>query len=172
LGRHYHYYYYLLLLAPILPVYIPLALLDINDTNDGSSKQGQPTPGSSLPRSPHQMLTPPYHFSIIASSLLPSTHDASSAGPSRPSETLYRGSIPAARNLPFLKRLGLRTIVLLRKKPLKEHDVLLCWAKRHGVDVRWVKAEGMGEENLGMGRTEVGEVLKVSASFAKGTLET
>lgn len=115
------------------------------------------------------MLTPPYHFSIVASSLLPSTHDASSTDTSRPSETLYRGSIPAARNLPFLKRLGLRTIVLLRKKPLKEHDVLLRWAKRHGVDVRWVKAEGMGEENLGMGRIEVGEVLKVSTSITKGS---
>jgi hypothetical protein len=102
------------------------------------------------------MLTPPYHFSIVASPLaLPDDGIAT--------EILYRGSIPASRNLPFLRRLSLKTILVLSKKQLRGGDVLLRWAEKHGVDVRWIKAEEMGEENLGMGRVEVGEVLKVRA---------
>ncbi|KAK8864395.1 hypothetical protein IAR55_001643 [Kwoniella newhampshirensis] len=100
------------------------------------------------------MLTPPYHFSIVASPSLPtSTSDEP--------ETLYRGSLPAQRNLSFVKRLRLKTLVVLKKKALKDEDPLNVWATKRGVDVKWFKAEEMEEEKLGMGRNEVGEVLKI-----------
>ncbi|OCF60606.1 hypothetical protein L486_00241 [Kwoniella mangroviensis CBS 10435] len=98
------------------------------------------------------MLTPPYHFSIVAS---PSS--LTSNGP----EILYRGSIPAPRNKSFIKRLNLRTIVVLRKKALKEDDPLVIWSRRRGIQIKWIKAEEMGEEKLGMGKNEVLEVLKI-----------
>ena len=97
------------------------------------------------------MLTTPYHFSIAACPITPGDN-----------EILYRGSLPAARNLAFLRRLRLRTIVYLLKKPLGDEDGLVRWAKKRGVSLKWVIAESMGEESLGMGKKEVGEVLKVS----------
>ncbi|ORY34020.1 tyrosine phosphatase family-domain-containing protein [Naematelia encephala] len=96
------------------------------------------------------MLTPPYHYSIV---VCPSN--------SSDRDVLYRGSLPALRNLSFLARLDLRTIVYIRKKELKADDGLVGWAERRGVTLRWVKAEEMGEESLGMGRNEVLDVLKV-----------
>jgi len=107
------------------------------------------------------MLTPPYHFSIVACPSITTLHNRSQDDTNAPPELLYRGSIPATRNLPFIKRLGLRTIVYLRKKAIKDDDVLYRWAGKRGVELKWVKAEAMGEEKLGMGKTEVGEVLKI-----------
>jgi hypothetical protein len=112
------------------------------------------------------MLTPPFHFSIVAcpaATQLQPTQAQTQDDIAGPSQILYRGSIPATRNLPFLKRLGLKTVVYCRKKELKVDDVLVRWAKKRAIDLRWVKAEGMGEEKLGMGKTEIGDVLKVSA---------
>ena len=97
------------------------------------------------------MLTTPYHFSIVACPITPGHN-----------EILYRGSVPAARNLAFMRRLRVRTIVYLLKKPLGEADGLMRWAKKRGVTLKWFMAECMGEESLGMGKKEVGEVLKVS----------
>ncbi|WVW83909.1 hypothetical protein I302_105931 [Kwoniella bestiolae CBS 10118] len=101
------------------------------------------------------MLTPPYHFSISATSHQPNKDGISS------SEILYRGSIPAPRNKSFIRRLNLKTIVVLRKKQLKDDDPLIVWCKKRGVQVKWIKAEEMGEEKLGMGKNEVLEVLKI-----------
>lgn len=124
------------------------------------------------------MLTPPYHFSIVACpttyqvqaqiqddvAAAPSSTSAAAAAP-LPSQILYRGSIPTTRNLAFLKRLGLKTVIYCRKKELKADDVLVRWCKKRGAELKWVKAEGMGEEKLGMGKSEVGEVLKVSRAL-------
>lgn len=65
-----------------------------------------------------------------------------------------------------MRRLGIKTLVCLRKKPLKDEDAVVRWSKRRGIDVKWVKAETMGEETLGMERPEVGEVLQVSEALA------
>ena len=106
-----------------------------------------------LPFSIH-MPTPPYHFSIVSAPFV-------SAGHGLDAEILYRGSIPAARNLPFLRRLQLGTLVYLQNKELKADDGLMRWARMRGVEMKWIKVEGMVEESLGMGRTEVGQVLRV-----------
>lgn len=37
----------------------------------------------------------------------------------------------------------------------------MAWAAERGIELKWIKAETMKEEKLGMGKTEVGEVLKV-----------
>lgn len=99
----------------------------------------------------HPMLTPPLHYSIVACPLTPS---------SNADEVLYRGSIPVRRNIAFLDRLRIRTLLYLRKKELGQDDPMSVWAALRGVDLRWVKAERMSEEKLGMGKSEVGEVMR------------
>ncbi|CAD6572417.1 MAG: hypothetical protein TREMPRED_000543 [Tremellales sp. Tagirdzhanova-0007] len=101
------------------------------------------------------MLTTPYHFSIVACSLdIPPDNVPTN-------DVLYRGSLPAARNLPFIRRLRLRSIIYLSKKQLAADDGLIRWAENREVQVKWIRVESMGEEGLGMGRSEVGEVLKM-----------
>ena len=97
------------------------------------------------------MLTPPLHYSIVACPLTPS---------SNADEVLYRGCIPVRRNIAFLDRLRIRTLLYLRKKELGQDDPMSVWAALRGVDLRWVKAERMSEEKLGMGKSEVGEVMR------------
>lgn len=115
------------------------------------------------------MLTPPYHFATVACLLAkPSCQDDHGEGLNglkndHTLEILYRGSIPAERNLPFLRKRRIRTIVYLNKKALKEDDGLVVWANRRKVDLRWIKADKIGEEALGIGKSEVNEVLKVSS---------
>jgi hypothetical protein len=104
------------------------------------------------------MLTPPYHFSIVACPAISQVQD----DPKARAQILYRGAIPATRNLPFLKRLGLKTVVYCRKKELKEDDVFVRWSRKREIDLKWVKAEGMGEEKLGLGKNEISDVLKAS----------
>lgn len=101
------------------------------------------------------MLTPPYHFSIVAAPINPDDDCT---------QILYRGSIPVARNASFLRRLGIRTLVYLRKKALKDDDPLVQWAAKHAIDLLWVQAEKMEEEGLGMDREHVTGVLKVSVA--------
>ena len=108
------------------------------------------------------MLTPPFHFSLVACSAAgPTEHD-------EPDQSLYRGGIPLSRNLPFIQQFDLRTIIYLRRTPLEPTDVLCRWAEAHYVELRWVKADPMSEESLGMGRAEAGEVLKVGNLEAGG----
>ena len=97
------------------------------------------------------MLTPPFHYSIVA---CPPAASGSS------DEVLYRGSIPVRRNIAFLDRLRVRTLLYLRKKELDQDDPVSVWAALRGVDLKWVKAEHMSEEKLGMGKSEVGEVMR------------
>jgi hypothetical protein len=104
------------------------------------------------------MLTPPYHFSIVACPAISQVQD----DPKAPAQILYRGAIPATRNLPFLRRLGLKTVIYCRKKELKEDDVFVRWSRKREIDLRWIKAEGMGEEKLGLGKNEISDVLKAS----------
>lgn len=129
-----------------------------------------------------KMLTPPFHFAIPACppispsgpfNNIASPSDGCSGPvinlsleddpPSRPASSciLYRGAIPAARNIPFIRRLRIKTVVALTPF-LPDKCPLSRWAQKDGADVRWVKADKMGEEKLGMGKSEVSEVLKVS----------
>ena len=100
------------------------------------------------------MLTPPYHFSIVACSL-------TSIDYASHNDILCRGAIPALRNLPFIKRFNLNTIVYLRKKALPRDDGLVKWAERRNIKLVWVNVEEMNEETLGIGKAEVGQVIKV-----------
>lgn len=120
----------------------------------------KPPRHSSLIRSYAHMLTPPYHFSIVACPAINQSQVQDDL--KAPAQILYRGSIPATRNLPFLKRLGLKTVIYCKKKELKEDDVFCRWTRKREIDLRWVKAEGMGEEKLGLGKNEISDVLKVS----------
>jgi hypothetical protein len=108
------------------------------------------------------LVTPPYHFSIVASPSIAATQQPSTPETSR--QILYRGAIPASRNLPFLRHLRLRTVLYFSKKELVEEDAFNIWARRRNVRLIWLKASSMSEEKLGVGRTEVGEALKVGWS--------
>jgi hypothetical protein len=155
------------------------------------------------------MLTPPRHFAISAcpTTTAPSIPSSSSSSPaSLGPAILYRGSIPETRNITFIRRLKVKTILVLSQKEPQDVEVVdvggdasaaqrgsgsssrqkdggpergrqsggndrgrsrkrltpMGWMKkRDGVDVRWIKVDKMGEEKLGTGKTEVGEVLKV-----------
>lgn len=104
------------------------------------------------------MITPPYHFSTVAAPIGPEVES---------SQILYRGSIPAARNASFLRRLGIRTLIYLRKKEYKQDDPLVVWAGKQCIDLRWVKAEKMEEEALGMEPEHVTDVLKVRPASSR-----
>lgn len=118
------------------------------------------------------MLTPPYHFAIPACPPLPAptytrsiTEDEDDNDYPLTNRTedqvLYRGSIPSVRNLAFVKRLHLRTILCLCPAPVDKSSALGRFAARYGIELRWIKADKMGEEKMGMGKGEVGEALKV-----------
>lgn len=53
-------------------------------------------------------------------------------------------------------------MIYCKKKELKKDDVFSSWSRKREIDLRWVKAEGMGEEKLGLGKNEISDVLKVS----------
>ena len=113
------------------------------------------------------MLTPPLHFAIACA---PPQHAASTS-----SQILYRGAVPIKRNLEFVDRLQLKTILVVSKKEPKADSDVVKWAEGLGlgaagkgkgkcrkVEIKWIKAGKMEGEELGMGRAEVNEALKVS----------
>lgn len=119
--------------------------------------RSKPGNRESSPRPAMRVLTPPYHCAIVACPL-PSDGEAAA------SQILYRGSIPAARNATFVRRLGIQTLVCMRKKPFRDTDPFPQWAAKNGITVIWIKADKMGEEALGMDRDQVTDVLKVRRS--------
>ncbi|ORX36687.1 tyrosine phosphatase family-domain-containing protein [Kockovaella imperatae] len=109
-------------------------------------------------------LTPPYYFSIVASCLTfppPPIQSSSNQAPDPFTEVLYRGSIPLERNLSFVQQKRIKTLVYLSADEVTSALPLGSWAKNNGVETKWIKADVMGEEKLGIGKTEVGEVLKL-----------
>ena len=72
---------------------------------------------------PSGMFTPPRHFAIPACPPHPSSSSSSSSSTLRPT-ILYRGAIPDTRNIPFLRRLKLKTILVLSPKVPKETEVV------------------------------------------------
>jgi len=48
--------------------------------------------------------------------------------------------------------------------------VFVRWSRKRETDLRWVKAEGMGEENLGLGKHEISDILKVSYFIIQAVL--
>ena len=107
------------------------------------------------------MLIPPYHFSIVSSPLaFPPDQSVDTSN-----EVLYRGSVPAQRNIPFVTSKRIRTVVYLRRDEIVPDEAVGVWSKAQEVELRWIKAEVMGEERLGVGKNEVGEVLRVSTGL-------
>lgn len=81
-------------------------------------------------------------------------------------EGLYRGSCPKRVNVPFLQRLGLRTIVSVTPKPLDESE-FSDLKDRRGNRTRFVHVPAAGMEDksrkkrgLPIGRDVVDEVLR------------
>ncbi|PWN41424.1 hypothetical protein IE81DRAFT_330931 [Ceraceosorus guamensis] len=89
----------------------------------------------------------------------PKIQDAPKDATSCLAQTLYRGSHPKARNLPFLSRLRLRSILSLTPKPLSKSgpfkasdDRIEEWAQRRGCRLEWIECEKGKEEEVALDR--------------------
>ncbi|CAN0062964.1 unnamed protein product [Phaeothamnion confervicola] len=92
-----------------------MASTNRHDEDGGASPTAQPAlglPGLAFPSIAGHMLVPPLGFAHV-------------------SPGIYRGGYPIACNLPFLRALGLRSIVCLCPEDLKEES--RAWAKAHGI---------------------------------------
>lgn len=82
-------------------------------------------------------LDPPYRFALLAAS----------ASAFDPPCALYRGALPKPRNVPFLDRLKIATIVSLTPSPLQDYeDKGLLPVKRHHANA---PADSKQQESLG-----------------------
>ena len=89
------------------------------------------------------MLTPPYNFSIVASSSYqsPPIRSDPSAASDIAQEVLYRGSIPAERNLTFVAQKRLRTIVYLTPRQFGRDETLVKWPEKQGGPSRPLRSD-------------------------------
>ncbi|KAJ1027629.1 hypothetical protein NDA18_003629 [Ustilago nuda] len=77
-------------------------------------------------------LTPPLRFSTVAFSCVddPSNTEDDPRLHSHHRESVYRGAYPKSRNLYFLSRLHLRTVLSLTPRPLDNDAALLAWSSQ------------------------------------------
>lgn len=103
-------------------------------------------------------LIAPLRFSIIAYSTIPSTQI------NHPSaQSVYKGGFPRKRNIPFLRRLRLKTIISLIPKPLGSLDEEVSdWAQSANVTLIHVKCEKPKEDGGGLSKEAAAKALLVS----------
>jgi hypothetical protein len=105
---------------------------------------------------PLKPLLVPLRFLTVA---LPVNVGSSSAVSSH---SVYKGGFPRRRNLPFLSRLRLKTIVSLTPKPLDalEGDVTQ-WAKSNNISLVHVKCEKPKDDGGGLSKEAAAKALMV-----------
>lgn len=83
-------------------------------------------------------------------------------------QSLYKGGFPRRRNLPFLSRLRLKTILSLTPKPLDvlEEDVSQ-WAKSNDISLVHVKCEKPKDDGGGLSKEAAAKALMVSDEGGK-----
>lgn len=124
-------------------------------TEGGENGQGG-TIGSHEGRffGPLKPLLVPLRFSIVAQSV-----DVGSSSAISPL-SLYKGGFPRRRNLPFLSRLRLKTIVSLTPKSLDALDEDVCqWAKSNNVTLVHVKCEKPKDDGGGLSKEAAAKAL-------------
>lgn len=123
------------------------------------------------------VLVPPLRFSAVA--LSPVTAASSSAAatpaaaaaapgelPASLAQALYRGSHPKPRNVRFLARLRLRSILSLTPKALGTAEPHVAeWAAQHGVRTEWLQCEKPKDEAGGLSKEAAAKALLVSAGL-------
>lgn len=102
-------------------------------------------------------LVAPLRFGIVAHPI--------EARPSKAvsQQSIYKGSFPRRRNLPFLSRLRLQTVLSLTPKPLEALDADVCsWAKKTDVSLVHIKCDKPKEDGGGLSREGAAKALLVS----------
>ncbi|UZJ52569.1 hypothetical protein CBS101457_001889 [Exobasidium rhododendri] len=113
------------------------------NVSDGGPFIGQLTP-----------LIAPLRFSLVAHPV-----DISANSPVL-TQSIYRGAFPHRRNIPFLSRLRLKTVLSLTPKPLEVLDKAVAdWAKSSGVSLVHVKCEKPKDDGGGLSKEAAGEAL-------------
>lgn len=137
-------------------------------------------------------LVPPLRFSVVSLSSCTSSSSSSSqeaaaasavppntpqshqlppsAGPAPSlSQALYRGSHPKPRNLPFLRRLRLRSILSLTPKPLASSGpskeaaaAIVSWAESSSCRLEWVECEKGKEKEVTLDKESADRAIAVS----------
>jgi hypothetical protein len=111
-------------------------------------------------------LIAPLRYRIVAHPI-----DISSSGPVS-TQSIYKGAFPRRRNLPFLSRLRLKTILSLSPKSLEAVDEDVCqWAKSQGISLIHVKCEKPKDDGGGLSREAASQALLVSRSTAVRSLK-
>jgi hypothetical protein len=103
---------------------------------------------------PLKPLLVPLRFSVVAQSV-----DVGSSSATSPL-SLYKGGFPRRRNLPFLSRLRLKTIVSLTPKSLNALDEDVSqWAKNNNVSLVHVKCEKPKDDGGGLSKDAAAKAL-------------
>jgi len=105
-------------------------------------------------------LTPliaPLRFGIVAHPIDISPNSSVS------NQSIYKGAFPRRRNLPFLSRLRLKTILSLTPKSLEVLDEDVSnWAKSNSISLIHVKCEKPKDDGGGLSKEAAGKALVVS----------
>lgn len=102
----------------------------------------------------------PLRFAIVAQPIDITTSSSLTA------HSIYKGGFPRKRNLPFLSRLRLKTILSLTPKPLDALDEeVTSWAKKDNVTLVHVKCEKPKDDGGGLSKEAAAKALLVSRRF-------
>jgi hypothetical protein len=102
-------------------------------------------------------LIAPLRFSIVAHPIDISANSPVSA------QSVYRGAFPHPRNIPFLSRLRLKTIVSLTPKPLDVLDEITAeWARKNEVSLIHIKCDKPKDDGGGLSKEAASKALLVS----------
>lgn len=78
-------------------------------------------------------------------------------------QSVYKGSCPRPRHLPFLRRLRIKTILSLTPKPLASLDKnIAAWAEEHGIRLVHVHCDKPKDDGGGLSREAAAKALLVS----------
>ena len=129
---------------------------------------------------PLKPLTPPLRFSTVAFSSVDHPQYVDGSDPrAHPHhrESVYRGAYPKARNLYFLSRLHLRTVLSLTPRPLDNDAALIAWSaptdpsrsdtsfadkiSEHGIKLLHVRCEKPKDESGGLTREGAARALSI-----------
>lgn len=128
------------------------------DLVGGPNRGGHPKSSEDVPFI--GQLTPliaPLRFSIVAHPIDISPYSPISI------QSIYKGAFPRRRNLPFLSRLRIKTILSLTPKALEILDEEVDnWAKNNAISLIHVKCEKPKDDGGGLSKEAAAKALLVS----------
>lgn len=106
----------------------------------------------------------PLRFGIVAQlSGMRLASSTSSSSTQLHHQSLFKGSFPRARHLPFLSRLKLKSILSLTPKPIEVVDKgVLEWCREGGIHVHHIRCDKPKDDGGGLSREGAAKALMVS----------